>query len=120
MGKIERLRIKRNFNEKLTPGETLLIWRRRMEWTQAEAANYYGVSIFRLKLAEYDKAKDFPYKNNLKITLRPNEKCLLYRKRAKLTQPQVATEFGIGRYWLRLQETGKVPCARLLSWWENK
>lgn len=118
--KIKRSRIMPNLNEQLTPGELLLIWRKRMGWNQGEAAGYFGVSIFKYKLAEYDKAKDFPYKKNLKFILRSNEKCLIYRKRSKMHQSQVCRELNIGRYWLGLQELGKVPCTKLLEFWESK
>lgn len=117
--KNKRPRATGNFDERLTPGELLLIWRRRTGWNQLEAAQYYKVSIFHYKLAEYDKAKDFPYNKKIQITLRPYEKCLLYRKRSKKSQSEIASLLNIGRYWLRLQETGKIPCTKLLEFWEN-
>jgi hypothetical protein len=102
----------------LTPGEQLLIWRRRMGWNQSLAAAHYGVSLFNYKLAEYDKPREFKYKK-YNFTLRPYEKCLIYRKRSGKKQKEVAKEFGIGRYWLRLQEIGEVKCVKLLDWWER-
>lgn len=90
-----------------------------MGWNQTQAANYFKVSLFKFKLAEYDKAPDFKYKK-LKFTLRPEEKCLLYRKRSKKSQSQIAKELDIGRYWLRLQETGIVSPEKLLQYWEKR
>lgn len=120
MEKAKRERTTGNFDARLTPGEELLIWRRRMDWNQIEAANYFGCSIFRYKLAEYDspKVKDFNYRK-VNITLRPYERCLIYRKRAKKTQHEIAEELGICRTWLQQQEAGEVPCDKLLQWWEN-
>lgn len=116
---IKRRRTKTNFNEKLNPGEKLLIWRRRLDWNQAQAAEYYNCSLFQYKLAEYNSAKNFKYKNITLGSLSPWEICLLYRKRAGKTQLQTGKELGVGRYWIRLQEMGEVPCTRLLEFWEG-
>lgn len=89
-----------------------------MGWNQLEAADHHNVSLFKYKLAEYDKTKDFLYKQ-LKFNLEPYEKCLLFRKRSGKTQSEVSTAMGCGRFWLRLQETGKVPCDKLLDFWET-
>lgn len=118
--KVKRLRVAANFDGSLSPGETLLLWRRRMGWNQLEAATHFKVSIFTLKLAEYDKARNFKYRKNIKIALRDYEKCLIHRKRSGLTQEEVAKQVGVGRYWLRLQEKGDVPCKKLLEFWEGK
>lgn len=115
--KIKQSRIAGNLDLKLTPGEKLLIWRRRMEWNQAEAAGHYRVSIFSYVLAEYDKKPDFKYKKNVVLTLRDNEKCLILRRRSGKTQSELATELDICRNWLRMQEMGTVPCEKLLQFW---
>lgn len=103
----------------LTPGEELLIWRRRKGWNQTEAAEYFDCSVFKLKMAEYGKAKDFSYVKVPKIELMDYEKCVIYRRRAKKTQTKIAKLVGLGREWLRLQELGQVPCDRLLQHWEG-
>lgn len=108
---------------KLTSGEKLLLWRRRIGWNQKQAAKYYAVSVYNYKLAEYDKLKHFPYKiSDFKLLppLHDYEKCLIHRKRSGLTQPAAAKQIGYGRYWLRLQETGKVSCEKLLVWWNEQ
>lgn len=112
-------RAKGNFNEKLTLGETLFIWRRRKNWTQLQAAKYYNVSYFRYSLAEYDKVPNFPMKKTIIGQLQDNERCVLYRRRMGKTQSEIASKVGIGKLWLRLQELGQVPCGKLLNWWEN-
>lgn len=114
--KTKRRRIKKLA---LTPGENLLLWRRRLNWNQSTAAKYFNCSLFTYKMAEYDKAKNFKYGKANLDELHPWERCLIYRKRSRLSQPTIAKKIGIGRYWLRLQEKGTVPCARLLEFWEH-
>lgn len=118
--KVNRSRIKRSPNKiiKLSQGESLLIWRRREGWNQGKAAKYYNVSLFSYKLAEYSQSPNFKYKKVSLGELSAPEKCLIYRKRSKKTQKQVAKELGICRYWLRLQEQGVQPCNKLLAHWE--
>ncbi len=119
--KNKRKRITGNLDKELTPCEILLLWRRRLDWNQEDAAKYFGVSLFNYKLAEYGKAKSFNYpKLSHPMSLSPWEKCLIYRKRSGKTQKEIATKIGVGRYWLRLQEMGTVPCQKLLNFWENK
>jgi DNA-binding XRE family transcriptional regulator len=120
MEKTKRSGTPRSLNSELTPGEKLLVWRRRKGWDQTRAAKHYKVSIFTLKLAEYGKAKNFPYKPDLEILLEDHEKCFIYRKRSKKTQPQLAREYGCGKFWIQLQEHGKVDCSKLLKWWEQQ
>lgn len=103
----------------LTPGEKLMIWRRRQGWNQATAAEHFGISIFALKLAEYDKKGDIAKFRDIPFTLRNYEKCVIYRKRSGKTQPEIGVLIGIGREWLRMQELGEVSCNKLLAWWEN-
>ncbi len=117
--KIERLRTSSDSDAQLTPGEKLLIWRKRLNWNQEQAASYFGVSRFTYQLAEYDKSKDFQYPS-FKLTLKPWELCVLYRKRSGKTQRQLAGEIGISPDWFRQQESGKIPCLKLLDWWEDK
>jgi hypothetical protein len=103
----------------LTDGERLLLWRRRMDWNQTQAAQHYGTSNFFYCLAENDRPKNgFEYRP-VNITLRPHEKCLIYRKRAKKLQSEIAAELGLCRTWLQWMEMGKVPCTKLLEWWEK-
>lgn len=119
--KTKRCRTKRINNKKLvpTPGELLLVWRRRLKWNQTQAAKYYKVSIFNYKLAEYDKLKNFKYEEFKFWPLHDYEKCVIYRKRSGKTQIELGRELGVGRYWIRLQELGSVPCRKLIAYWEG-
>lgn len=106
---------------KLSQGEALLIWRRRKGWNQGKAAKYYKLSLFNYKLAEYGLLRGFCFDevlNNIGL-LHSHEECLIYRKRSKKTQKQVAHELGVCRYWLRLQEKGVQSCDKLLAHWER-
>lgn len=119
MEKAKRQGVAGNIDATLSPGEKLLIWRKRMGYSQMEAASYFDVFYFVYKMAEYGVAKDFPYKK-IKITLRPHEKCLILRKRMGKTQREIAEDFGICREWMIQQERGEVDCTKLLEWLEQK
>jgi predicted XRE-type DNA-binding protein len=119
--KINRSRASRISDKqlKLFPHETLLIWRKRHELNQSQAAKEFRCSLFQFKLAEYGKPMEgFFYPREI-LKLAPHEKCLIYRKRAKLKQSEVAKKLGICRDWLRQQESGKIPCDKLLAHWEQ-
>lgn len=116
---IKRRGTKRTFDEQLTLGENLLIWRRRLNWNQSQAAKHFKISIFFYKLAEYDKSRnDFKYPK-FKHSLNPWEKCVLWRRRSGKGQKEIAAELHISRNWLNQMETGKIDCTRLLEWWSN-
>ena len=127
MGKsTQRSGIKKLTDElKLKQHESLLIFRRRKGWNQGEMAQKLGVSHHEYKLLEYGLTSiAFTIPANSKYVswvniaeLLPHEKCLIYRKRAKISQAEVAKEMGISRTWLRMQETGEVDCAPLLRFW---
>ena len=120
--KTKRSRVMRSSDEdlKLTQGEKLLLWRRRKNWNQNKAARFFKISVFSYKLAEYSKLKNFNYAALEIDLLLPHERCLIYRKRSGKKQKQIAQELNIGNYWMRLQETGKTPCNKLLEYWEAK
>lgn len=100
--------------------ESLLIWRRRKNWTQGKAAKHFGLSVFKYKQAEYYTVSGFKYEEHYKFSeLSDSEKCLIYRKRAQITQCQLAMILGMSRHGLRLQENGKVKNTKLLNYWEH-
>ncbi len=119
----KRSGVTRNFNKEiiLSPEEKLLIWRRREDWNQNQAAQHYGLSVFNYKLLEYGKLKkkNVEYKKVILGNLSPKERCLIYRRRAKKTQKQIAKALGCSREWIRQQESGEVSCDNLLRWWEG-
>lgn len=119
--KVKRSGTERNLNKELilTDGEILLLWRRRKGWKQATAAKYYKLSLYNYKMAEYDNLKNFRLKDTNIYPLKLYERCLIYRKRSGKKQSEIAVLLNVGRYWIRLQETGKVPCAKLSAYWEG-
>jgi DNA-binding XRE family transcriptional regulator len=101
---------------RLTKGEVLAINRRRAKQNQTQAANSLGLSLHDYKLMEYDIGENFPV---IKIPRKifPHEECYIYRRRADESQKKIAKAIGVSRYWFMLQETGKIPCDKLLKYW---
>jgi DNA-binding XRE family transcriptional regulator len=105
---------KQNF--RLTVGESLLLDRRRRGENQKQAAARLELSYNSYCYLERDMmAHDIEVELN---SIAPNEKCLIYRKRAGMTQAQVANTLGLCRWWINLMEQGKSPCGQLLQFWE--
>lgn len=104
--------------EALTPGERLLIHRRRLGLNQREAARRCNISMTRYSLWERGQAVptvDVPTIDELL----PHERAMLYRRRCGTTQGDVATELGLCRWWVNLMERGERPCDLLIDYWEN-
>lgn len=107
--------------DRITPtiAEKLFLWRRKNKLTQAKAAKQIGVSTFAYKLMEYGKTELSPETvAKLSQVTKPHEFCIIYRRRCRVSQEEVAKELGICRNWMRLKETGKIPCEDLLAYWE--
>lgn len=123
MGKeIKSRAVAKNNKGKLTLSlaEKLLLWRRRKQWNQNEAAKFYGVAYVTYNFAESGKIKDFPYKEVDLLPLLDHEKCFVLRRRSGKMQEEIAAEINCSVYWLRLQELGRVSASKLLTYWENK
>ena len=109
-------------------GERLLIDRRRRNEHQYQAAERLGLS--RVVYGRWER--DEPLEEDgkwpegqeksfrIKIgRLRPNEQCLLHRRRAQRTQADVAEEFGCCRWTINRIESGFSPAEELLRYWEQ-
>lgn len=106
--------------EKLTPGEKLLIEKRRQGFTQKQMAASKGVSLSTYGRWERDTVE--PECKLLALTPRlisGSERCVLYRRRAGKTQEEVAKELKTCRWRLNLMEQGLVPCDDLIWFWEQ-
>lgn len=104
----------------LTVGENLLITRRRENESQEEVAKRLGITRNQYGRLERDQ-EDCVKVPLLKIdNLSPHEKCFLLRRRAELTQEEVAEEIGVTRFWLNQMELGKVSNAELVKFWESR
>lgn len=102
--------------EHLTPGEKLLLQRRRAGQKQHQAAKEYGVAHSLYGQWERDAVGGIP--EVIISEVMPHERCLLYRRRAKFTQARVAREMKICRWWLNQMERGEQSCDDLIGYWE--
>lgn len=106
---------------KLTPtkGESLVIWRRRKQLNQIDAARYYAVRPDTYRGWEADR-RTHDQESYHAGELKPHETCYLLRRRAGKYQKDIATEMGISRQWVIQMEEGTAPVERLVAYWEAK
>ncbi len=105
----------------LTPGEKLLIFRRREELTQAQMAEKLAVSLLAYRAMEQD-AEYIPCDRKIpRVSLEGKlavwEVAVILRFRSGLTQAETAIDMDISKYWLRRMETNSAPLDRLLEHW---
>lgn len=98
-----------------TRGESLFIQRRRKDQTQVEAAADYNVSADTYREWEADRGENVP--RAVLGQLKPHEMCVLMRRRAKLTQKQLAGKVGCTRLWVIQMENGEASPDRLVAYW---
>lgn len=104
---------------KPTRGESLLLERRRKAENQLEAAARYGVHVDTYRAWETDeRPEDVPHYNA--GHMKPHEVCLLRRRRAGLTQREVAAAIGMTRLWVMKMELGEASIDRLKGYWETQ
>ena len=101
--------------ERLSCGERLIIERHRLKETQEKAAQRFAVSSYTYGQWERDAEKG-PERQCFSLT--ESERCLLYRRRAGLSQGKLASEMGRSRTWITQMERGLVPCKELIAYWE--
>lgn len=101
----------------LTPtrGEALVIWRRRQNLNQIEAAAAHKVHPDRYREWEADRRADIPRRGVL--PLQPREVCYLLRRRSGKTQREIAAAIGMTRLWVIKMEEGTAPIDRLRHYW---
>lgn len=101
---------------KPSKGESLFLGRRRANLKQAEAAEKYGVHVDIYREWEADRrTADQPWQRLGNIKL--HEKCVILRRRAKLTQRALAEKMGCTRLWVNQMENGDAPAVRLRDYW---
>lgn len=101
---------------KPTKGESLYVWRRRSRFNQSQAAKAFKRHVDVYRDWEADRrTKDQPYKplGALKLP----EVCVLRRRRAGLTQRELASRLGCTRLWIIQMESGEAPLDRLRQYW---
>lgn len=103
----------------LTDHEKLLLWRKRMNFTQLEASEVMGVSHWIYSESERGNQNikfNVPWVR--RKALEKHERCLIYRLRAVKSQQQVADDLGVSKVWIGRMEKGYEPCNTLLDYWE--
>jgi len=103
--------------KELTKGERLILSRRRSGYTKAEAAEWYGVSLYRYTRWEADEGDDVPAEQIGR--LEPYEACHILRRRAGLKVGELAVLADISTWWITQIESGDVPADRLRAFWDG-
>lgn len=102
----------------LTPGEALVLSRRRADMTQQEAADTFGASFDVYRSWEVGGV-DCP-KMQLGFLLL-HEQCFVLRRRAGLRIADVARATGLSNAWVGECERGEVPVSdQLVAWWRGR
>jgi len=101
----------------LTAGELYFVERRRWEMNQLEMANVLEVSRSSYARVERDELEldDIPDIGEL----RDVEFCVLMRRRAGMTQAEVALGMGCSRAWVNKMENAVVNCETLTRYWKE-
>ena len=105
---------------RLTPGEAMLINRRRLGETQSQAAKRL-VLTDRKSYGNTERGYDGqePGGKLIPVCLRSSEWCLILRRRANLSQATVAKRAGLSRFTVIQIEGGKVNYHRLVAFWKK-
>lgn len=102
----------------LTAGERLFLDRRRDEFTQDQAADWYGVTRYQYRRWESDEDQGAP---KVKLgRLHDYEECVIRRRRSGEALHELARKAGISRWWLCQMEYGRVPAERLVAFWASR
>lgn len=100
----------------MTIGETWYLRRRRLGVSQLEFATITKWPVSYVKKLEADET---PFiKPGIKAPIKSHERCVIYRRRTKQTQRQVAKTLGVSRAWINRMENGSEDCSRLIEYWE--
>lgn len=102
----------------LTKGELLFLERRKRNETQAQAAARYGTSLYIYGYWERDK----PIRPYPKVKYRCREKeeiFIVIRRRAGMTQKQLAKKLKCSENWLRMMEKSQVDNKKLREYWNG-
>ncbi len=103
----------------LSPAEILFIWRFRKDLTAEEAAYYWGVNYSRYRAWEAG-SKGYSMRVPLGYAPTLREKLIILRRRAKLTQAQLAEKMGVSRQWLSQMEQGHAAVEKLGEFWAKQ
>lgn len=101
----------------LEPHERLLIFRRRSDMTQAQAADYFETTIWEYRMAEAGKVPPFAVKLG---RLEPHEAAVIMRRRAGMTRKQLSAILQVSGWWLTQMERGQQNPSRLIDYWSAR
>lgn len=100
---------------KPTPGEYLILQRRRQRWSLVDASRYYRVSLAQVALWELDRCDGAPATGYGLAALA--DVCFLARMRAGLTQEEVAADLlHETTAAVEQMERGEIPCIALAEY----
>jgi len=96
--------------------ERLLIWRRRADLNQAQAADYFDITTWAYRQAENGEG-DVPA---VKIgKLAPNEAAVILRRREGMSRTALAKALDVSPWWLTQMERGQQDPQRLIDYWSE-
>jgi transcriptional regulator with XRE-family HTH domain len=108
--------------EKLTRGERLFIERRRLGESQKQAAARYEATLTRYSRWERD-IEDEPLLGLQPLIsaalLTPYERAVIHRRRAGITQGELARRLGRSKMHIRKIELGVIGNTELIEYWEG-
>jgi len=102
----------------LTPGERLLLHRRRHHWTIRKAARHWRVPVSRYVRWEHDEvySSDQPSPELGRLDL--HEQAFVCRRRAGVTRAELADQLGLSMRWVTMMERGRVDATKLATHWD--
>lgn len=103
----------------LTIGESMFIARRRLGKSQSQMGKKHGMSRYVYGKIERDQVKGNIATQIIQYDdLKLYEKCTITRRRAEMTQDQLAEELKVSRFWINQMETGQADCQSLCNYWK--
>lgn len=103
----------------LNAGEVLYIERRRDGFSQPVAAFKAGVSVKKYAKMEKDTGPAYQAIRYAPSKIRPHEWWALYRRRAGMTQTELAAKIGVSKAWVNQLELGNATGDTLETFWNN-
>lgn len=116
--------------------EKLYLLRKRRGEDQTNASKRYGLSYLEYSMWEnggYDYATqeitdklfgkfEVDIGKTLSVyNITDKERCVIYRRRAKITQQKIANDLGLSRSWVNAMEVGYAKSVKkLLDYWEKQ
>jgi hypothetical protein len=102
--------------------ETVVLYRLRRNETQEEFAEALGCTLDRVKRMEagINKKDLAKFSDVLNGPITIQEQCIIKRRRARMTQNEVAKALKISRFWLIGMEHGKNNLLPLYNFWNER